>query len=73
LKFEKTVTWPPENCGSVAVRFRLKTAVVIFGFKTVTALVTLEECCHASHQPSDASTCNYDWATQTASLPCNTI
>jgi len=39
LKFEKTVTWPPENRGSVAVWFRLKTAVFGFGFKTVTALM----------------------------------
>ena len=34
LKFEKTVTWPPENCGSVVVRFHLKTAFFSFGFKT---------------------------------------
>jgi len=40
LKSRKTATWPPENCGSVAVRFHLKTAVFIFGFKTVTVLVT---------------------------------
>ena len=35
LKFEKTVKWPPENRGSVAVRFHLKSAVFVFGFKTV--------------------------------------
>jgi len=29
----KTVTWSPENRGSVAVQFHLKNAV--FGFKTV--------------------------------------
>jgi len=33
------VTWPPENRGSVSVRFLLKTAVFGFGLKTVTALV----------------------------------
>ena len=33
----KTVTWLPENRGSVAVWFHLKT--VVFDFKTVTALV----------------------------------
>ena len=27
LKFKKTVTWPPENRSSVAVRFLLKTSV----------------------------------------------
>ena len=39
LKFEKTITWPPEIRGSVAVWFRLKTVVFGFGFKTVTAIV----------------------------------
>jgi len=39
LKFEKTVTWLPENRGSVAVWFHLKTTVFGFGFKTVTALI----------------------------------
>ena len=34
----KTVTWPPENRDSVAVRFHLKTAVFGFGWKTITAL-----------------------------------
>ena len=38
-KARKTVTWPPENCGSVTVRFHLKTAVFSFGFKSVTAVI----------------------------------
>ena len=38
----KTVTWPPENSDSVVVRFLLKTAVFGFGFKTVTALNSID-------------------------------